>query len=80
MGGSLNDSLYYPGIIFSFDACDLYGPLETARLDQIEVNREFPGTPFEVAVGSLRLSPVVSLARAQLRDIQERFRRSDRGV
>ncbi len=41
MGGNLNDSLYYPGIILSFDGHNSHGPLESACLTGVEVNRTF---------------------------------------
>jgi hypothetical protein len=42
MGGNLNDSLFYPGIILYFDAHDSYGPLPEGMLVQIEVSSKFP--------------------------------------
>jgi hypothetical protein len=32
MGGNLNDSLTYRGLILQFDSCDAYGPLADAKL------------------------------------------------
>ncbi len=42
MGGNLNDSLFYPGIILYFDEYDSYGPLPAGKLVQIEVNSSYP--------------------------------------
>ncbi len=35
MGGNLNDSLLYHGLILSFDECDSFGPLSDSRLNDI---------------------------------------------
>ena len=35
MGGNLNDSLLYPGLILGFDRCDARGPLAAGRLDEV---------------------------------------------
>jgi len=37
MGGNLNDSLFYHGLIIGFDRCDSVGPLPHSRLAQITV-------------------------------------------
>ena len=39
MGGNLNDSLLYPGIIASFDKCDSRGPLNDSKLVEFRINR-----------------------------------------
>ena len=36
MGGNLNDSLLYRGLILQFDKCDAYGPLEDSRFDGVK--------------------------------------------
>lgn len=46
MGGNLNDSLFYPGIILYFDTYNSSGPLPEGRLAQIEVSSEYPCTLF----------------------------------
>jgi hypothetical protein len=38
MGGNLNDSLLYHGMIFGFDRCDSRGPLPDARLVEVSIN------------------------------------------
>ena len=38
MGGNLNDSLLYRGLIVGFDAHDAYGPLPRGRFDQLRLN------------------------------------------
>jgi hypothetical protein len=35
MGGNLNDSLLYKGMILGFDQCDSYGPLEGSRFCEV---------------------------------------------
>ena len=37
MGGNLNDSLLYPGIIVQFDRCDASGPLEESGVDGLRL-------------------------------------------
>ncbi len=37
MGGNLNDSLLYPGLILGFDKCDSHGPLENSRFTEFQV-------------------------------------------
>lgn len=39
MGGNLNDSLVYHGLVLIFDRCDAYGPLEDSRLEYIDVKQ-----------------------------------------
>lgn len=46
MGGNLNDSLFYPGIILYFDRYNSHEPLAEGRLVQIETNTSFPGNLF----------------------------------
>jgi hypothetical protein len=46
MGGNLNDSLFYPGIILYFDEYDSSGPLPAGKLVQIEVSSDYPCTIF----------------------------------
>lgn len=50
MGGNLNNSLLYHGVILGFDRCNAYGPLADSRLVEFTVfNREditFCGKPF----------------------------------
>lgn len=53
MGGNLNDSLFYPGIILYFDQYDSYGPLAEWRLVQIETNTSFPGNLFGHSLAKL---------------------------
>jgi hypothetical protein len=38
MGGNLNDSILYSGIIFSFDRCDSQGPLPGSKLIRIIIH------------------------------------------
>jgi hypothetical protein len=38
MGGNLNDSLIFHGLVFRFDKCDGHGPLPDGRLCEIEVH------------------------------------------
>ena len=39
MGGNLNDSLLYRGLIFGFDRCDGSGPLEDSALDELLIRQ-----------------------------------------
>jgi hypothetical protein len=39
MGGNLNDSLLYRGLILGFDACDAYGPLADSHFTDVGLNR-----------------------------------------
>lgn len=41
MGGNLNDSLFYPGIILSFDKYDAYGPLPGGCLNEIMITSNY---------------------------------------
>jgi hypothetical protein len=41
MGGPLNGSLYYPGIVFCFDQWDGYGSLEIGSLIEIWIHDSF---------------------------------------
>src|SRR5512145_1904306 len=49
MGGNLNDSLLYQGLILGFDSCNATGPLRSARLVEAHLrNRDaasFSGRP-----------------------------------
>lgn len=59
MGGNLNDSLLYPGIIAGFDKCDSRGPLEDSRLVELRINQNadiqfFNKSVFELAENELR--------------------------
>jgi len=65
MGGNLNDSLCYPGIIFYFDEHDTYGPLENGKLVQIEANASFPGTLFEAPLSALTRNDVLLHLRSR---------------
>lgn len=38
MGGNLNDSLLYPGMIISFDECDAKGPLPHSKVVGFRLN------------------------------------------
>ena len=44
MGGNLNDSLLFHGLIFTFDKCSSSGPLPDARLEQITVHQREDAT------------------------------------
>lgn len=39
MGGNLNDSMLYRGIIIGFDYCDSDGPLSQSQFREVRVNR-----------------------------------------
>ena len=39
MGGNLNDSLLYRGLILGFDACDAHGPLAHSHFAEVRLNR-----------------------------------------
>jgi hypothetical protein len=39
MGGNLNDSLLYRGLIIGFDECDSNGPLTQSRFRELRLNR-----------------------------------------
>jgi hypothetical protein len=39
MGGNLNDSLLYRGLILGFDACDAYGPLAHSHFTNLRLSR-----------------------------------------
>src|SRR6266567_83478 len=38
MGGNLNDSLLYPGLIVGFGKCDGRGPLNGSKLVEVRIN------------------------------------------
>jgi hypothetical protein len=38
MGGNLNDSLHYPGLIIGFDKCDGRGPVKDSKLVEFRIN------------------------------------------
>lgn len=40
MGGNLNDSLLYPGLIVGFDKCDGRGPLNDSKLVEFRINKK----------------------------------------
>jgi len=40
MGGNLNDSLLYPGLIVGFDKCDGRGPLNDSKLVEFRINEK----------------------------------------
>lgn len=66
MGGNLNDSLFYPGIIFYFDDHDARGPLPHAKLIQIEVNASFTGKLFATELSRLTRGQLIArLGREQ---------------
>ena len=47
MGGNLNDSLYYPGIVVAFDEHDGHGPLDHGRVTDIWIDRSFGDVEFQ---------------------------------
>ena len=49
MGGNLNDSLLYPGIIITFDACDSQGPLVDSKVDEFQIAESFSDVQFKGA-------------------------------
>ncbi len=65
MGGNLNDSLYYPGVVFGFDDHDSHGPLESASLGSVRVNSKFPALLFELPLESLDRERVLAVLAAR---------------
>lgn len=47
MGGNLNDSLLYPGIIIKFDSCNSEGPLDNSKVDEIQIAESFVDVQFK---------------------------------
>jgi len=68
MGGNLNDSLLYPGLIIGFDNCDGRGPLRDSKLVEFRINKEadvtFLGKP---VFGMPEHGLLQSLARHKIR-------------
>ena len=60
MGGNLNDSLLYPGLILGFDAHDSYGPLPEGRLVQIVVSSKYPCNLFGLELKTVTREMVLS--------------------
>jgi hypothetical protein len=60
MGGNLNDSLFYPGIILFFDKYDSHGPMVNGRLVQIAVSSEYPCKLFGCEMKNVTRNFVVS--------------------
>lgn len=44
MGGNINDTLHYSGIVLSFDKHDAYGPLDDAKLIEMWIYNNFNAT------------------------------------
>jgi len=38
MGGNLNNSLFFHGLIFGFDKCDTYAPLKDSKLGEVFIH------------------------------------------
>jgi hypothetical protein len=64
MGGNLNDSLYYPGIVFSYDSSDSQAPLPNSRLHSIEVSGSIAGTLLGRQVGAWTKKSLADLLAA----------------
>jgi hypothetical protein len=68
MGGNLNDSLLYPGLIIGFDNCDDRGPLKNSKLVEFRINEKadvtFLGKP---VFGMLQNELLQSLVRHKIR-------------
>ena len=39
MGGNLNDSILYRGLIIEFDLCDAWGPLAGSKFREVRLHR-----------------------------------------
>ncbi len=50
MGGNRNNSLLYKGIMFGFDKCDAYGPLEEAKLCDVTISSREDVFLFDIAL------------------------------
>ncbi len=46
MGGNLNSSLFYTGIIIYFDQCDSFGPLECSHVTDFNIYKTFKNLEF----------------------------------
>lgn len=60
MGGNLNDSLFYPGIILFFDEYASDGPLPNGKLVQIAVSSEHPSKLFGCELKRVTRDAVIS--------------------
>lgn len=67
MGGNLNSSLYYPGIVFWFDKFNGYGSLEVGSLIEIWIHDSFNATYKEIPLFPLKQDAIEELF--QLEDI-----------
>jgi hypothetical protein len=47
MGGNLNDSLLYPGIIIRFDSCNSKGPLDNSKVEEFQIAESFSDVQFK---------------------------------
>lgn len=52
MGGNLNDSLLFHGVIFGFDACNANGPLSNSRLSDITLFEREDARLFGQSIGN----------------------------
>lgn len=65
MGGNLNGSLYYPGIVFWFDQWDGYGSLEIGSLIEIWIHDSFHATYKELPLFPLKQDAVEELLQSE---------------
>lgn len=66
IGGNLNDSLFYKGVVFTFDEHNSHGPLETGRLTGITVNKSFSGSFLGIRLDELTRATLIMETRSVL--------------
>jgi hypothetical protein len=63
MGGNLNDSLLFHGLVFTFDKCNSVGPLPDSRLEYILVHQREDATLYGKPLGSWDKSSILERLR-----------------
>jgi len=70
MGGNLNDSLLYPGIVISFNHSDGSGPLDDSQASEIWIHSTYPTTLVGQDVFSLYKVDIENLLNAKEVDFE----------
>jgi hypothetical protein len=65
MGGNLNDSLLFHGLVFTFDKCNSSGPLPEARLEQIAVHGREDATLYGKGVSDWNKQSILERLRQE---------------
>ncbi|HET8921391.1 MAG TPA: hypothetical protein VFN26_00195 [Candidatus Acidoferrum sp.] len=83
MGGNLNDSLLYPGLIIGFDKCDGCGPLKDSRLVEFRIREKADVTFLNKPIFGMQENELVeTLARHGIRSEKNlsSYQLPDRGM